>query len=370
MEYKSEQTVEITMSDVASSDDEDAYDVEDNKFEIHTENACLVNTKTDPDEENLDDNNMIIKTENIKQEINTEEDVLMKAEFEDTILMKTEENNNEDILSNQINVLIKQEIDDMEFSDNYFKRRKSDDEDVNVDQINLAEKLNHSPPRLENDKNNKRTSKTKKSNHKLIRCEDCDYTTTKKNSFKRHERYHKDPYEQIWYHCTECSYKTMQRSHLRRHDMVHKPASEMKYFTCAICEYKFKQKCTLRRHIKDVHCTNTSKPNPFYQELFECAQCPYTTSRKGLLVTHMDKHKDVQYICDICSFSTKYRRNLRVHLEIHGKFDLLIHECNICKFQTRMGYCLRRHFLSKKHLAMVGKLNEYCPRPLKMKEDV
>ncbi|XP_050303407.1 RE1-silencing transcription factor-like [Anthonomus grandis grandis] len=206
-------------------------------------------------------------------------------------------------------------------------------------------------------------------------CEQCSYSSPIKKSFKRHLQVHRDP--EKWFYCGKCNYKTRQNGHLTRHQLTHKAISECnEIFICGICQYKFKQKCTLKRHILDTH--GTHKKNYASQNdlpVFKCDSCPYSSIRRGLYLAHLDKHKDPKdvgnlYICDVCKFSTKYRRNLRVHLETHrDDVTKTIYECKICNFRSRLHYCLKRHLLSKKHLTVVGKSSEYCPREIRMKQE-
>ncbi|KAL1491620.1 hypothetical protein ABEB36_012191 [Hypothenemus hampei] len=215
-------------------------------------------------------------------------------------------------------------------------------------------------------------SKPKKSLHP---CDECDYKTTSRTNLKKHQQLHQDPRTLTFHHCTECSYKTLQKGQLNRHSLTHRQRHECTLYRCQLCESTFKQNCSLTRHMQTIHfhdlnhSTNSQIIAKIEQiKVLQCDQCPYHTHKKGLMVSHMDKHKNLHdidrlYICDVCSFSTKYRRNLRAHLTIHRKEqELKMYECNICKFRSRISYCFRRHVRSKRHLLKVGKIHEYVPR--------
>lgn len=259
-------------------------------------------------------------------------------------------------------VYIKEDIDEVDVEEHDIKLEP---DDYNVEPSRKQKKIAATPKKGEN-----------------LKCHSCSYKTSNPSSLKKHLTLHEDPSTVVQYYCTQCNYRTRQKCHLKRHVLIHKNTSEIPMYTCYNCNFKTKQKCTLKRHITNVHINelslkkgleNTETPNDsaINMEEYFCNKCPYKTYKKGLLSSHMDKHKDVDdvmnlYICDICSFSTKYRRNLRVHLETHQESeDLRIYKCRTCRFKTRIGYCLKRHLLSKRHLLEVGKIEEYCPRSQK-----
>ncbi|XP_066246162.1 zinc finger Y-chromosomal protein-like [Euwallacea similis] len=205
-------------------------------------------------------------------------------------------------------------------------------------------------------------------------CSYCNYKASSRSYFKIHTALHEDPTKLTWYCCTKCTYKTRQSGHLKRHVLNHSKTQKGNKFSCTQCNSSYKTNVCLLRHIRLIHRDNSStKPtNSDRKNVYTCDKCPYTTTNKGLLTSHFDKHKDLRniselYICEVCSFRTKYRRNLRVHLQTHKDDDVLkVFTCKICSFKTRIRNCLKRHLLSRRHLLLVGKLHDYRPRGVKL----
>ncbi|XP_066149856.1 RE1-silencing transcription factor B-like [Euwallacea fornicatus] len=216
-------------------------------------------------------------------------------------------------------------------------------------------------------------------NKNIIRefsCGYCDYKTSSRSYFKIHTALHEDPTKLTWYCCSKCSYKTRQSGHLKRHDLNHSEAQTGNMFHCTQCDSSHKTNLCLLRHLRLIHHSSlsTKLANSDCKNVYSCDKCSYTTTNRGLLTSHFDKHKDLQdvsglYICEVCSFRTKYRRNLRVHLQTHKDDDVLkVFACKICSFKTRIRNCLKRHLLSRRHLLLVGKLHDYRPRGVKLSQ--
>ncbi|XP_030763959.1 zinc finger Y-chromosomal protein 2-like isoform X2 [Sitophilus oryzae] len=198
-------------------------------------------------------------------------------------------------------------------------------------------------------------------------CYSCDVQFKQKFQLDHHvrEMHHKTDDERFY--CTKCSYKTRQRGHLTRHDLTHRISRDViiKY-ACESCGARYMGKDALKRHITDVHQVLVRKTNNLSSDKkYGCNECSYKTHKKGLLYSHMDKHRKEMdlFRCNECGFESKYRKNLIKHLETHRPRELLeVYQCKICNFKSRLGSCLKRHLQSKKHLMRTGELDNYVPR--------
>lgn len=102
-------------------------------------------------------------------------------------------------------------------------------------------------------------------NPKVSCCPHCDYSTTRRDHFKRHVLRH--PEQELFTvgssgregkktrTCCECGYTTMRKDHFKRHMMRH---TGEKPYTCMTCGYATTHSIHLKRHIlRQGH-----KPNP------------------------------------------------------------------------------------------------------------
>lgn len=232
------------------------------------------------------------------------------------------------------------------------------------------------------------TKKSKRSrNPKVSCCPHCDYSTTRRDHFKRHVLRH--PEQELFTvggsgregkkprTCCECGYTTMRKDHFQRHMMRH---TGEKPYSCMTCGYATTHSIHLKRHIlRHGHEPNPQieikeEPNygineeeesewPLEVKLEEvedespgvqvkrrkekgphrCNECGYTTLRSDHFKRHMMRHTgEKPFVCTICSFATSRAVRLKNHMATH--FDNnRPYSCEMCPYHTTQLGRLRTH---------------------------
>ena len=109
-------------------------------------------------------------------------------------------------------------------------------------------------------------------------------------------------------------------------------------FVCSFesCDYKAPKVSVLARH-KDIHNTN---------EMYNCDACEYKGKGKHNLKVHMKKHKEPSLSCTDCKYKTYDSANFSVHKRVkHGNIIL---NCEVCEFTSKSKRSLRMH--KEKHI--------------------
>ena len=144
------------------------------------------------------------------------------------------------------------------------------------------------------------------------------------------------------YLCDECGRIFGSQIALEYHLSNH---HENGQWMCKLCLKSFNLKHSHNVHVKNVHGMKT----------FECKICSKSFKRLSNLVRHkkyvhgvyrsffiLDESPDIlYYYCDLCSFKTRYTKNLRKHIEtIHTDVKF---SCNECGFISNRQDNLERH---------------------------
>ena len=200
-------------------------------------------------------------------------------------------------------------------------------------------------------------------------CKTCDWSGTKRGIISHNEVIHNGKV----FECDQCNYKSYRQSVLTSHKTSKHSSSK---HACQLCKKTFHQEAILIRHVQSVHegvcyfcdeCDrsfsllgslnthkttihekgshNKLKQKTKLHKILFCGQCNFETSEKIVLKKHeikvhtnslkcdmcdakfikkekleahtKNKHDDVTYNCDTCTFRTKFRRELKQHKELN-----------------------------------------------------
>ncbi|CAH1996993.1 unnamed protein product [Acanthoscelides obtectus] len=136
------------------------------------------------------------------------------------------------------------------------------------------------------------------------------------------------------YACDKCDYKTVSLSKLNNiHKLIH---GEVKAFGCNICSKTFKNSKQLRNH-KITHQDKTKKSQHI------CQECSKQFADKRHLRIHNDVvHKRLKpFLCNFCGYKGPSKSSLKMHIRQHtGEKPF---ECDVCSYTTSDHNSLRRH---------------------------
>ena len=173
---------------------------------------------------------------------------------------------------------------------------------------------------------------------KPFKCDQCNYTNTKRHHLDAHKRIHtgEKPFK-----CDYCSYASATNGSLTVHKRKHTGETP---FKCDHCNYACKQSNLLTSH----KLTHTGE-NPF-----KCDQCNYACKRKGDLTAHTLTHTgEKPFKCDQCNYACKQKSGLTAHIRTHtGKKPFRCHQCNHS--------CISNNHLILHKRTHTGEKNYHC----------
>ena len=198
--------------------------------------------------------------------------------------------------------------------------------------------------------------------HKLLKCERCEYTTTTELRLSNHMLFkHVDKISKQK-PCEICGKILAHKKALTKH--IKEVHTKTDLHHCDSCSYSTKRSYDLTRHMSEKH-SGKSAPS------FACYVCGHCTKYKQALEDHIDKnHNNIDYPCDRCDFIAKSKRQLsdhkRDHLgippcpicskqlstrkqadqhyrRVHLKEEKVTLHCDLCSFSTASKKILQRH---------------------------
>lgn len=220
----------------------------------------------------------------------------------------------------------------------------------------------------------------------MFKCDKCTYITFKKDNYRKHKYWHKKKAEQTCvsdesenksdslqedmvilitdegtelFKCTRCGYTSTKKDSVRRHVYRHKKGKLLK---CVQCEYQCTEQCDMIRHIR-LHTGET----PFVCEIcgrgyrrkdslvshlrthskervFQCTTCDYRSVHKSTLQQHMYLHTgEKPFKCDVCDYRCAHKRYLVGHRRLH--LDEKPFQCTLCSYQCVRSRRLKEHIM-------------------------
>ena len=140
----------------------------------------------------------------------------------------------------------------------------------------------------------------RKHSNTRVPCNVCGKMVTE-HLISQHLKIHKTECSEM-FECQECDFTTHYEKYLLGHV---KRNHQQKKFSCEVCGKLFGSGATLNTHMLNVH-----------GDKLNCASCPYQTSNRGALQTHVMSHHSasVIYSCVYCSFETGDNGELHSHV--------------------------------------------------------
>ena len=135
----------------------------------------------------------------------------------------------------------------------------------------------------------------------IIKCEQCDFTTTSSKGFKTHTK----------------------RMHTVKNDKVE--------LQCEVCEYVTSSKLILKRHMKTHSYT-------FEGTMCKCIECDFTGNNAWSIQIHNGKAHTKSIECGLCDLQTQDLETLNLHLK-----TCEIYECNECECVAKQISGIKKH---------------------------
>ncbi|XP_058796145.1 zinc finger protein 85-like [Phymastichus coffea] len=183
-------------------------------------------------------------------------------------------------------------------------------------------------------------------------CDQCSYSSHRKNNVDRHTRYkhalsNDAPLEKP-YVCVTCGKRYKWKGNLTQH--LRLECGKKPGFFCAFCDFCCKQKGSLARHIGFKHGfvkSNNNKSNSSVSIGVTCEKCGKTYGYLRNLWYHQkyDCGKKASIFCTFCSYSCKHREILKKHIQNQHQRDDSVLRYSCIKYNRSYKYqsSLRSH---------------------------
>lgn len=108
---------------------------------------------------------------------------------------------------------------------------------------------------------------------------------------------------------------------------------------CSACSYQTRNKMLLIHHEKTMHMK---------KKFYRCPQCGYVTNEKARFTKHIKYHNLPKMKCEFCHFKTAYKWNMDRHMKNHEMGAAGEYNCLLCSFITKSKQSLKLH-VTKHH---------------------
>ncbi|GAB6027809.1 hypothetical protein CHUAL_002039 [Chamberlinius hualienensis] len=178
----------------------------------------------------------------------------------------------------------------------------------------------------------------------LQKCLYCDYKTVEKYVLIQHlaSKHHVDRDGNELKRdikCSDCSFTCVSNFQLKNH-MLQKHSS--KQFKCDECGHLFGKKALRDRHILAKH--RNERPHL-------CETCGHRAKTLNAFKSHLELHSGKKFVCDICGLALTLSCSLKRHMKLHISNEKPF-PCHLCSFATRKRYNLRVHLRNVHKLEM------------------
>ncbi|XP_063448965.1 myoneurin-like isoform X2 [Mytilus trossulus] len=179
------------------------------------------------------------------------------------------------------------------------------------------------------DQSNAGTDRTTK---KMLKCNDCDFTTPWPSSLYRHRRIH----DQNMFFCDQCDSRFPDLCMLK----VHTKHKHGEGLICTHCSKRFTSLAGLNYHLKKISGEYKRK----------CTFCDKTFISIQHYESHVNKHKNIKpHKCDICQKAFLYKAHLTQHIEKgHSENnEPRTYQCEVCDIILTSKAAHRGHMIGK-----------------------
>ena len=144
---------------------------------------------------------------------------------------------------------------------------------------------------------------------RTVKCTECDGMYYTEEHMKAHRSgCHSTNLKII--KCPECNYSTTRRTSIYRHIKSH---SKEKKYKCIQCELSFTDQYYLATHKKNVHVGLRN---------YKCDYCPKAFKIPGALKRHLDIHlENYDAQCELCGMNFVQKGNYKLHLKTKHNID-------------------------------------------------
>ncbi|XP_068224322.1 gastrula zinc finger protein XlCGF57.1-like [Palaemon carinicauda] len=159
----------------------------------------------------------------------------------------------------------------------------------------------------------------------------------------------------IQYICSVCNERFATRALLSDHEKIH---CQGKSFTCSVCRKKYSLRNYLMRHMMthadgNSRCGVCQRTFPGWETLFDhmkvhtfsetfpCLICGEDFPSACKLHVHMERHRNVQYVCNVCAQIFCNKSYLINHLRTHT--GELSYSCKVCSKRFYLKITLNNH---------------------------
>lgn len=169
----------------------------------------------------------------------------------------------------------------------------------------------------------------------VIQCTHCEYRTPTRSVLNQHmaARHHVDPQGnklEMNLKCPQCDFLCVSQFQLKNHLYKH----SSKPYKCGECDFSAVRQSMIERHHKIKH--RDLRP-------YLCDNCGYRGKTLGAFKYHLLRHTgEKKFVCDICGQAFALNWYLKQHQKVHSSDDKPF-PCHLCSFATRKRYNLQVH---------------------------